>query len=112
LPSTLSLSIQQDPAQLSRGTVTLYGTGEPLLDAQPFAATFDRQSFAVHLAYSNLPAACPEQWQLDFSYDFEGFGPSKLHLFQTRTPDCKNAPAAYCKGELSADFGEALGPRK
>ncbi|HEY5372580.1 MAG TPA: hypothetical protein VIK01_02800 [Polyangiaceae bacterium] len=112
LPSTLSLSIQQDPADLSRGTVTLGGTGEPLLDAQPLAATFDRQSFAVHLAYSNLPAACSEQWQLDLTYDFEGFGPRKLHLVQTRTPDCKNAPAAYCKGDLSADLGDTHGPRE
>ncbi len=107
LPSTLSLSIQQDPGDLSRGTVTLDGTGEPLLDAQPFPATFDRQSFAVHVEYSNLPAVCLEQWQLDFAYDFEGFGPRALHLFQVRTPDCDNAPAAYCKGDLSADLGEA-----
>jgi hypothetical protein len=107
LPSTLSLSIQQDPADLTQGTVTLDGTGEPLLDAVAFPAKFDQQSFAVHAEYSNLPAACPEQWQLDFTYDFEGFGPRTLHFFQTQTPDCKSAPNAYCKGGLDADLGDA-----
>jgi hypothetical protein len=107
LPSTLSISIQQDAADLTQGTVTLDGTGEPLLDAVPFPAKFDRQSFTAHAEYSNLPAACPEQWQLDFTYDFEGFGPRTLHFFQTQTPDCKNAPNAYCKGGLDADLGDA-----
>jgi hypothetical protein len=107
LPSTLSLSIQQDPADLTQGTVTLDGTGEPLLDAVPFPAKFDRQSFTVHAEYSNLPATCPEQWRLDFTYDFEGFGPRTLHFFQSQTPDCKNAPNAYCKGGLDADLGDA-----
>ncbi|MEO8903584.1 MAG: hypothetical protein ABI627_18850 [Polyangiaceae bacterium] len=107
LPSTLSLSIQQDPSDLSQGTVTLSGTGEALLDAQPFPATFDRQSFIVHAEYSNLPSTCPEQWQFDFSYDFEGFGARTLSFVQTQTPDCAKAPAAYCKGAVSATLGDA-----
>ncbi|MEO7035937.1 MAG: hypothetical protein ABI548_18535 [Polyangiaceae bacterium] len=107
LSSMLSLRIQQDPSDLSEGTVTLNGTGEPLLDAQPFPATFDRQSFTVHAEYSNLPAVCPESWQLDFRYDFEGFGARTLTFVQTQTPDCAKAPGANCKGGVSATLGDA-----
>jgi hypothetical protein len=107
LPSLVSLKIEQYPSDLSQGTVTLDGTGETVLDAQALSATFDRQSFVVHVDHSNLPATCIDDWTIDFSYDFEGFGTRSLKLFQTLTPDCTNAPDAYCKGQLSADLGEA-----
>jgi hypothetical protein len=112
LPSHLSLRIEQDPADLSQGTVTLDGTGEPVLDGQAFQATFERQSFSVHTKYDNLPATCMQQLQLDLEYDFEGFGPRTLHLFQVQTPDCEHAPSAYCKGQLDAKLGEAQRVRK
>lgn len=107
LPSRLSLMIEQDPADLSEGTVTFTGTGEPLLDARTFPATFGRQSFSVRAGASNLPAACVQQWQLELDYDFEGFGPRELRLFQLQTPDCEHAPSAYCKGGLNAELGDA-----
>lgn len=107
LPSSLSLRLEQDPADLSEGTVMLEGTGEPLLDGKTFPATFGRETFSVNAGASNLPAACIDQWQFELDYDFEGFGPRQLRLFQLRTPDCEDAPSAYCKGGANAELGDA-----
>lgn len=107
LPPTLSVKIVQDKADLSQGTVTFDGTGEPLLDGQAFEATFERRSFKIRKEYSNLPAQCIEQWSLEVDYDFEGLGERRLRFEQARTPDCDASPGDYCKGQVSANFGEA-----
>jgi hypothetical protein len=109
LPVALDLSITQDPSDLSQGTITLDGSGEPLLDGKTFPATFQRRSFAVYVHESNLPAMCPEEWSLSFDYDFEGLGPRHLSLTMMQTPDCAK-PDDYCKGYVNADFGDSFAP--
>jgi hypothetical protein len=107
LPAKLRLTIAQEADDLSRGTVVLDGTGEPLLDGQTFDATFERRKLKVNYEYSNLPANCVEQWSLEFEYDFEGLGRRQLLFNQTHTPDCEQQPDDYCKGQVAADFGAA-----
>jgi hypothetical protein len=107
LPATLRLSIAQDAADLSHGTVVVDGTGEPVLDGRVFDATFERRKLKVAYEYSNLPANCVEQWSLEFEYDFEGLGRRQLLFNQTHTPDCDEQPSDYCKGQIAADFGTA-----
>lgn len=108
LPEALPLIIEQDPSDLSRGTVTLDGTGEPLIDGKALTATFSRRSFKVYIDESNLPATCIERWSLDWELDLEGFGAQRLELQRVSTPDCDNQPGDYCKGFVSAQFGEAF----
>lgn len=107
LPATLRLVIEQDAEDLSRGTVMLDGTGEPLLDGQAFDATFERRKLKIDYEYSNLPANCVEQWSLEFEYDFEGLGRRQLLFNFTHTPECAEEPDDYCKGQIAADFGAA-----
>lgn len=103
----LQLVIEQAAGDLSQGFVTIDGTGESVIDGRPFAATFERRKVKVAAEYSNLPAMCVEQWSLSFEYDFEGLEPRRLSFNQATTPDCEAQPGDYCKGGLSAEFGEA-----
>ncbi len=103
--STITLHIVQDPADLAQGTVTLSGTGEPLIDGRALSATFERRRFHVEEHESNLPAQCVEAHDLTLDYDFEGFGPQHLSFFQASTIDCEGNPGDYCKGEIEAALG-------
>lgn len=71
------------------------------------AATFERRKLQVRAEYSNLPAMCIEEWRLELDYDFEGLGNALFPFEQVRTPDCENDPNDYCKGQISASFGDA-----
>lgn len=108
LPGALTLHIAQDAADLAHGTVTLAGTGEPLIDGRALSATFERRRFHVEEHVSNLPAQCEESHDLTFDYDFEGFGARHLSFFQVSTPDCDANPGDYCKGFIEADLGSEV----
>jgi hypothetical protein len=108
LPNVVKLHITQDAADLAHGTVTLSGTGEPLLDDRELTADFARRHFHAEEHVSNLPATCPETHDLTLDYDFEGFGQRHLSFFQTATPDCAAKPNDYCKGSLEADLGRQV----
>lgn len=107
LPSSITLDIQQDPADMTQGLVFLDGTMRPGLDGVPFAATFERAKLTVFVQASNLPSDCPEQSSLQLEYDFEGFGGRRLSFEGSSTPDCTNAPMNYCKSQVNAVFGDA-----
>jgi hypothetical protein len=108
LPSAIELTIQQQHDDLSRGQVTLQGTGEPLLDGVAFDATFERRKVKVEARSPELPSNCIETWNFNFDYDFEGLEARQLYLHFVHTPECESAPDAYCKGQVSADFGETF----
>jgi hypothetical protein len=105
LPARIGLTIAQDAADLSRGTVTLDGTGETTLDGLAFEATFERRSFTVDSSYQNLPEDCSLTWNARLAYDFEGLKVSKLNFFFTKSDDC--SVGVTCKGDVSASFGPA-----
>jgi hypothetical protein len=109
LPGVVTLHIAQDPANLALGTVTLSGTGEPLIDGRELNATFERRRFHVEERVTNLPAQCEESHELTLDYDFEGFGLQHLSFFQVSTPDCEGNPGDYCKGSIEADLGSEVG---
>jgi hypothetical protein len=108
LPNVAQLRVAQDPADLAHGTVTLSGTGEPLLDDHELSATFERRHFHAEEHATNLPAKCIEQHDVTLDYDFEGFGARHLSFHQTATPDCDAKPDDYCKGMLDADLGRQV----
>jgi hypothetical protein len=102
IDQTITIEIEQDPAQLSRGKVTISGLGDAWLDGRALDAEFTRRRFQVSLVENNLPSQCVSQHQLQLLYDFEGFGPNRLELNEVESPDCdpqSSSPSDdYCKG--------------
>ncbi len=107
LPGELSLSIEQDPADLSQGSVSLQGTGVALLDGRIFPAKFERSRVRVEAQSPQEPSICLENWTLSLDYDFEGITGRRINFTFAQTPDCEGAPQDYCKGQLNADLGDA-----
>lgn len=108
LSSVVTLHIAQDPADLAHGTVTLSGTGEPLLDGRALTAEFKLRQFHVEEHSAAAPDNCIEQQDVTLDYDFVGIGQRHLSFFLVATPDCANDPNDYCKGSLEADLGGEL----
>jgi len=100
LPTALTIVIAQRKDDLSKGTVTLTGTGHSLIDGVPIDAVFQRKRFTATKEYSNLPSKCPEQYSISIALDFEGIVPGSLSLFESHTLDC--ATSGYCKGAINA----------
>lgn len=109
LSIALTLSIEQDETDLSRGTVAISGTGEPMLDGVEFPAKFEGRSFTVSTRSDDEPSSCINFWSLDWSYDFEGIGSRSLQFEHSHTRDCAK-PDGYCKGYVSARFGDTFAP--
>jgi hypothetical protein len=97
LTLTLTLTVAQS-ADPSQGSVSITGTGHPLIDGRSVPAKFTRQRFAAQLDEINLPSRCPDQSKLSLSFDFEGISSRHLYLLELHTPDCVAAPDDYCKG--------------
>ena len=108
LPDVVTLHIAQDAADLAHGTVTLSGTGEPLLDGRPLAAALTASHLHVEEHGNNLPNACMEQFDIALDYDFGGQRRGHLSFFQVATPDCASKPSDYCKGSIDADLGREV----
>ena len=107
LDDTIELSVSQNPDDLSHGTVTLNGTGELLLDGRAFDAKFTRRSFTAELN-GPINAVCSEEYDLRFSYDFDGYGPRTFNLDFERSPTCSgNNGSEYCQGNVHSTFGSA-----
>ena len=106
LPGSIVLIINQDPADLSQGFISLNGTGQPGIDGSHLAATFERMKVTAFAEGSSVVSSCPEQSSLQFEYDFEGSG-RRLSFNGSSTPDCVNAPTNYCKSQVNAVFGDA-----
>ena len=99
----LSIIVTQDPADLSRGTIQIQGTGHPLIDGQPLPATFTRRRLSVSHEASNLPAACIDQHAIAFEQDLEDQRPGRLHFTEVRSLDCPPGQD-YCKGLLDLEL--------
>jgi len=110
LPPMIGLTVQQAKT-LELGTVTLHGTGEPLLDDRPFDALFDGRSFSVEL-HGPLSATCAQDYSLSFHYDFDAVGPRSLRLDFERLNSCSGNAGPSCKGRVESELGYAkfLGP--
>jgi hypothetical protein len=109
----LTLVVAQDPGDAGRGTVTINGSGEPMVDGHALPATFVRRRFSALEKFSNLPARCADERSLVVEFDFEGpfvqgpggLVPGRLTLRWDRTVDCESTPAGAiplsCSGGLS-----------
>lgn len=87
--------------------MTVTGTGQPKIDGVPFDATFTRRRFSVVSSYSNLPAKCPDEWQLSIDLDFEGIAvPGRLKFFESHSIGCSETTGGgdYCKGDLGLEL--------
>ncbi len=108
LSDPIRMRVMQDPNHLALGTVTLDGTGELLLDGRAFNAEFTGRSFEVELS-GPINAVCNEEYDLSFSYDFDGYGPRTFSLNFERSPTCSgNNGSEYCKGNIVSTFGDAV----
>ncbi|MBN2524851.1 MAG: hypothetical protein JXR76_00570 [Deltaproteobacteria bacterium] len=79
--TTLFITIEQNPADLSTGTVTIGGFAHRLLDA-PLPATFSRRRVTVALATDNLPSNCPDGYTLEFDLNLECQGAQQLSFLE------------------------------
>lgn len=96
---SLTLTVAQSVGDLAHGTVTVQGTGHPLIDGHPIAATFTRRRFAALSEVSNLPATCINQHTTRIDLDLESGTPGRLQFMETRSLDCPPSQN-YCKGQL------------
>jgi hypothetical protein len=105
LPSALTLVVAQSKTDLSKGIVTITGTGHTRIDGVALDATFLRRRLKAAKTYSNLPSTCPDEYNLSIELDFEGvLVPGGLSFFELHTLDCAKDPSSYCKGELHASL--------
>ncbi len=100
---SLTLSVAQVAGDLSRGTVTVEGTGHQLIDGQPIPATFTRQRFTAAREMSNLPSTCIDQFSIQIQHDFESTQPGRLEFFEVRSLNCPPSQE-YCKGAIGLDL--------
>jgi hypothetical protein len=99
----LTMTVAQSTGDLSRGTVTLQGSGYPLIDGQPIAAMFSRRRFTATREVSNLPATCIDQHAIQLDLDFDSGLPGHLEFTETRSLNCPPSQD-YCKGQLNLDL--------
>ncbi|HEY1535726.1 MAG TPA: hypothetical protein VGF76_17015 [Polyangiaceae bacterium] len=108
LSDRIGLSVSQNDDDLIHGTVTLHGTGELLLDDRAFDAEFTGRSFKVELN-GPISAVCSQEYNLSFSYDFDGYGPRIFNWDFERSPKCTgNDGSVDCKGNAHGTFGDAM----
>jgi hypothetical protein len=93
------LTVAQSPGDLTKGTVTLSGTGLPRIDGVPLAATFTRKRFSVTFESSNLPAQCPDQYSISLDVDFEGTTRPAMRYTELHAIGVCPPFGDYCKGE-------------
>jgi hypothetical protein len=106
LPGSIQLVVQQDLADLSRGTVVFDGTGEIMLDTRAFNATFSGDSFSVEV-HGPLSPTCNQNYSISVAYDFSGDGARLLDLQFESKPECRGNGGSYCIGSLASTFGDA-----
>lgn len=100
---SVTVTITQDASDLSTGTVTLAGTGHPLVDGVALPARFSRQRFEANVLSSNLPSTCPREHNVAINYDFETDQPGALMVFEYGSDSC-----APCKGYLNLSLTRAF----
>jgi len=106
LPASLQLEVQQDPSDLTSGSVTFNGTGELMLDTRAFEATFSDDTFTVEV-HGPLSEACHQNYSISIAYDFSGDGARALDLDFEQLPACTGNDGHYCEGAMQSTFGDA-----
>ena len=96
---SVKLTVAQNAGDLSKGMVTLSGTGVSRVDGAPLNATFVRRRFNAALQYSNLPSKCPDEYSVSISVDFEGYSPPSMRFAESHAVGTCPPLAAMCKGE-------------
>jgi hypothetical protein len=99
----LMLQVTQDPADLSVGTITITGSGEPRLDGRVVSAMFKRQRLTAEKQFSNLPAQCIDQQTVHVDFDVEAGLVGHLRFDDVRDLDCPPSQG-YCKGYLDLEL--------
>jgi hypothetical protein len=94
----LKLVVFQTPADLGQGTVTVVGTGNPLIDGVPLPGKFTRQRVTAALEVDHS-SVCIDQHRTSVQLDVEKAPTGTLEFFEVRSLGCPPA-TAYCKGEL------------
>ena len=100
LETVVTLTIQQDPGDPSKGEISVDGLDHTLL-TEPLPAQFQRERFSAQLDYSNLPSDCPLEYSINVAYDFECFGARQIRLFEVG--DCSEEVECCigCKGAIN-----------
>jgi hypothetical protein len=102
IDATATMIVEQDPHDLTVGTVTFSGTGHPLVDWVPLPARFQRRRFDAAVQTSNLPNACPRENSVTARYDFENYQPGGIEVVEFGNDAC-----ASCKGSMSLTLSPA-----
>ncbi len=108
----LQLVIAQT-ADLSKGTVTITGTGNALVDGVALDATFTRRRLQARKSVSNLPAKCLAEHTIDLDLDLDGDAPGKLLVHEARSaPDCADGGSyiPYCKASTTIQLYPPVTP--
>lgn len=95
----ITLEIDQDPDDLTRGTVRIGGTGYAFLDENTLAVRIERQRFVAE-ALRPAAAECPSSYDSEVEYDFEQ-GAGRVFVAEQGKPDCESNPSAFCAGDIS-----------
>jgi hypothetical protein len=100
IDASIQLAIAQDPKDLSSGSVTFTGTGDPLVDGVAMPARFQRQRFDAALMTSLPAGSCPRTSSITAHYDFEGYQPGGIDAVEFGDATC-----GACQGSMSVALG-------
>jgi hypothetical protein len=102
----LTVVVFQMPGDLSKGTVTVVGTGNPRLDAIPMPGTFTRRRVSATREASAM-TMCLDQTQATVELDLELGTTGTLKFFEARDLACPPGGGATCKGQLDLQLSLA-----
>jgi hypothetical protein len=102
IDASLQLVIAQDSQDLSSGSVTFTGTGDPLVDGVALPARFQRQRFDASLMTSLPPDSCPRASSITAHYDLEGYQPGGIDAVEVGDATCGS-----CQGSMNIALGVA-----
>jgi hypothetical protein len=94
LDESVTLTIQQDPADLGTGTVIFSGTGHPLVDGVALPARFMRRRFDAD--QSTTADSCARGNSVTARFDFEGYQPGGIEVTELGDETC-----SPCQGSMS-----------
>jgi hypothetical protein len=105
VPSLIVFQIHQSE-RLEVGTVTIVGTGEPLLDNRIFDAEFSGRSFRIEV-HGPLSDVCQQNYSMTLFYDFGSLGSGALALDFEHSSKC-----AGNTGDCQGFVHTLLGPER
>ena len=104
LGQTLTMTITQNPTDLSTGTVHLEGLDHPLL-SEPLPAQFTGYRLSVRVNHDALSDNCTGEYFTLFSYDFDCWYENRLLMIEPAK--CVDTECSQCcNGHISLFFDE------